>query len=116
MIYVPLRNQKLNPGTIDYERYRLTKAQADAQELKNAEREGLVLETELFTYILQRVASGNSRDTGQGYRWYYSANILNLCQSHIDVVRTEIARASGRAATIADVEKWTDDFRRAQGE
>ncbi|ECL5946263.1 terminase small subunit, partial [Salmonella enterica] len=26
------------------------------------------------------------------------------------------ARASGRAATIADVEKWTDDFRRAQGE
>ncbi|EBP1137398.1 terminase small subunit, partial [Salmonella enterica subsp. enterica serovar Senftenberg] len=22
----------------------------------------------------------------------------------------------GRAATIADVEKWTDDFRRAQGE
>lgn len=46
----------LNPGTIDYERYRLTKAQADAQELKNAEREGLVLETELFTYILQRVA------------------------------------------------------------
>lgn len=47
---------ELNPGTIDYERYRLTKAQADAQELKNAEREGLVLETELFTYILQRVA------------------------------------------------------------
>ncbi|EBB1756004.1 terminase small subunit [Salmonella enterica] len=40
----------------------------------------------------------------------------DLCQSHIDVVRTEIARASGRAATIADVEKWTDDFRRAQGE
>ncbi|TRT03516.1 terminase small subunit, partial [Salmonella enterica subsp. enterica serovar Panama] len=25
-------------------------------------------------------------------------------------------RASGRAATIADVVKWTDDFRRAQGE
>ena len=30
----------LQPGTIDYERYRLTKAQADAQELKNA-REAL---------------------------------------------------------------------------
>ncbi|MDM8819899.1 terminase small subunit, partial [Escherichia coli] len=41
----------LQPGTIDYERYRLTKAQADAQELKNAREEGLVLETELFTYI-----------------------------------------------------------------
>ncbi|MEJ1549277.1 terminase small subunit, partial [Escherichia coli] len=46
----------LQPGTIDYERYRLTKAQADAQELKNAREEGLVLETELFTYIFQRVA------------------------------------------------------------
>ncbi|EEX8907966.1 hypothetical protein DWH56_004473, partial [Escherichia coli] len=46
----------LQPGTIDYERYRLTKAQADAQELKNAREEGLVLETELFTFILQRVA------------------------------------------------------------
>ncbi|MDP4350120.1 terminase small subunit, partial [Escherichia coli] len=33
----------LQPCTIDYERYRLTKAQADAQELKNAREEGLVL-------------------------------------------------------------------------
>lgn len=46
----------LQPGTIDYERYRLTKAQADAQELKNAREDGVVLETELFTFILQRVA------------------------------------------------------------
>ncbi|EMA4797130.1 TPA: terminase small subunit, partial [Escherichia coli] len=33
----------LQPGTIDYERYRLTKA----QELKNAREDGVVLETEL---------------------------------------------------------------------
>lgn len=102
---------ELNPGTIDYERYRLTKAQADAQELKNAEREGLVLETELFTYILQRVAQ---EITGILSRipLVLQRKYPDLCQSHIDVVRTEIARASGRAATIADVEKWTDDFRR----
>lgn len=50
----------LQPCTIDYERYRLTKAQADAQELKNAREEGLVLETELFTYIFQRVAQNIS--------------------------------------------------------
>ncbi|EFC0868778.1 TPA: terminase small subunit, partial [Escherichia coli] len=31
----------LQPGTIDYERYRLTKAQADAQELKNAREDGV---------------------------------------------------------------------------
>ena len=47
----------LQPGSIDYERYRLTKAQADAQELKNAREDGVVLETELFTFILQRVAT-----------------------------------------------------------
>ena len=46
----------LQPGTIEYERHRLTRAQADAQELKNAREEGLVLATELFTYIFQRVA------------------------------------------------------------
>ncbi len=69
----------LNPGTIDYERYRLTKARADAQELKNAEREGLVLETELFTYILQRVAQEIAGILSR-YRWYYSANIL-ICAS-----------------------------------
>lgn len=105
----------LNPGTIDYERYRLTKAQADAQELKNAEREGLVLETELFTYILQRVAQEIAGILSR-VPLVLQRKYPDLCQSHIDVVRTEIARASGRAATIADVEKWTDDFRRAQGE
>ncbi|EBB3995102.1 terminase small subunit [Salmonella enterica] len=105
----------LNPGTIDYERYRLTKAQADAQELKNAEREGLVLETELFTYILQRVAQEIAGILSR-IPLVLQRKYPDLCQSHIDVVRTEIARASGRAATIADVEKWTDDFRRAQGE
>ncbi|EBY9724285.1 hypothetical protein D5Q25_23915, partial [Salmonella enterica subsp. enterica serovar Chester] len=46
----------LVPGTIDYERYRLTRAQADAQELKNAERKSEVMDIELFTYILQRIA------------------------------------------------------------
>lgn len=106
---------ELNPGTIDYERYRLTKAQADAQELKNAEREGLVLETELFTYILQRVAQEIAGILSR-IPLVLQRKYPDLCQSHIDVVRTEIARASGRAATIADVEKWTDDFRRAQGE
>ncbi|EKS8713573.1 terminase small subunit [Salmonella enterica subsp. enterica serovar 4,[5],12:i:-] len=105
----------LNPGTIDYERYRLTKAQADAQELKNAEREELVLETELFTYILQRVAQEIAGILSR-VPLVLQRKYPDLCQSHIDVVRTEIARASGRAATIADVEKWTDDFRRAQGE
>ncbi|MEF9704822.1 DNA-packaging protein, partial [Escherichia coli] len=35
----------LQPGTIEYERHRLTRAQADAQELKNARDSAEVVET-----------------------------------------------------------------------
>lgn len=35
----------LVPGTIDYERYRLTKAQADGQELKKTRETGEVIDT-----------------------------------------------------------------------
>ncbi|MFN2031409.1 terminase small subunit, partial [Escherichia coli] len=47
----------LQPGTIDYERYRLTKAQADAQELKNERDRGDVIDTEFCMYALSKLAS-----------------------------------------------------------
>jgi phage terminase Nu1 subunit (DNA packaging protein) len=46
----------LQPGTIDYERYRLTRSQADAQELKNAKSSAEVVETAFCTFVLSRVA------------------------------------------------------------
>ncbi|EHP6248770.1 terminase small subunit, partial [Escherichia coli] len=46
----------LQPGTIDYERYRLTKAQADAQELKNERDRGDVIDTEFCMYALSKLA------------------------------------------------------------
>nr|ADU03136.1 DNA packaging protein [Bacillus thuringiensis serovar chinensis CT-43] len=39
----------LQPGTIEYERHRLTRAQADAQELKNARDSAEVVETAFCT-------------------------------------------------------------------
>ncbi|MDM9296545.1 terminase small subunit, partial [Escherichia coli] len=45
----------LQPGTIDYERYRLTKAQADAQELKNERDRGDVIDTEFCMYALSKL-------------------------------------------------------------
>ncbi|EEW2535097.1 TPA: terminase small subunit, partial [Escherichia coli] len=87
----------LQPGTIDYERYRLTKAQADAQELKNAREEGLVLETELFTYIFQRVAqniSGILVRVPQTLQRKYP----DISPAHLDAVKTEIAKASDVAS------------------
>ncbi|HBV8468049.1 TPA: terminase small subunit, partial [Citrobacter freundii] len=46
----------LQPGTIDYERHRLTRAQADAQELKNAKDSAEVVETAFCTFVLSRMA------------------------------------------------------------
>lgn len=45
----------LQPGTIEYERHRLTRAQADAQELKNAKESAEVVETAFCTFVLSRV-------------------------------------------------------------
>lgn len=45
----------LQPGTIDYERHRLTRAQADAQELKNAKDSAEVVETAFCTFVLSRM-------------------------------------------------------------
>ncbi len=47
----------LQPGLSDYERHRLTRAQADAQELKNARDSAEVVETAFCTFVLSRIAS-----------------------------------------------------------
>lgn len=46
----------LQPGTLDYERYRLTRSQADAQELKNQISEHKVIDTEFCIFALSRLA------------------------------------------------------------
>lgn len=104
----------LQPGTIDYERYRLTKAQADAQELKNARDESLVLETELFTFILQRLAQEIAGILAR-VPLTLQRKYPDISLEHLDVVKAEIARASGKASTIGDVERWMDEFRRTEG-
>lgn len=50
------RDVDLQPGTIEYERHRLTRAQADAQELKNARDSAEVVETAFCTFVLSRIA------------------------------------------------------------
>ena len=46
----------LQLGTIEYERHRLTRAQADAQELKNAKESAEVVETAFCTFVLSRIS------------------------------------------------------------
>uniref|UniRef100_UPI001FCE7ACE terminase small subunit n=1 Tax=Escherichia coli TaxID=562 RepID=UPI001FCE7ACE len=93
----------------------LTKAQADAQELKNAREEGLVLETELFTFILQRVAQEISGILVR-VPLTLQRKYPDISPSHLDVVKTEIAKASNVAAKAGEnVGRWIDDFRRTEG-
>ncbi|HCM1914647.1 TPA: terminase small subunit [Salmonella enterica subsp. salamae serovar 28:r:e,n,z15] len=104
----------LVPGTIDYERYRLTRAQADAQELKNARDEGEVLENALFTYIMQRLSPeivGILEKIPQTLLRKYP----EISPSYLDAMKTEIARACKQVATAADTKRWIDDFRRTEG-
>lgn len=54
----------LVPGTIDYERHRLTRAQADAQELKNAKESAEVVETAFCTFVLSRIPQPAPAQTG----------------------------------------------------
>lgn len=51
----------LQPGTIEYERHRLTRAQADAQELKNARDSAEVVETAFCTFVLSRIPASRWR-------------------------------------------------------
>ncbi|ATG16333.1 terminase small subunit [Providencia alcalifaciens] len=102
----------LQPGTIEYERYRLTKAQADTQELKNAREEEQVVETELFMYILRRVAqevAGILTRIPQTLQRKFP----DISPVHLDAVKTEIAKASNIAsAAETGVDRWMDDFKR----
>ncbi|ELI3161545.1 terminase small subunit [Salmonella enterica] len=104
----------LVPGTIEYERYRLTRAQADAQELKNARDEDEVLENALFTYIMQRLAPevvGVLEKIPQTLQRKYP----DISPAYLDAMKTEIARACKQVATAVDTERWIDDFRRTEG-
>ncbi|USE38940.1 terminase small subunit [Endozoicomonas sp. SCSIO W0465] len=48
----PTSAEELDPDSIEFERYRLTRAQADGQELKNELAEGKVAPVDLQSYVL----------------------------------------------------------------
>ena len=63
----------LQPGTIEYERHRLTRAQADAQELKNARDSAEVVET------------------------------AELENRHVDFLKRDIIKAMNKAAALDEL-------------
>lgn len=106
----------LQPGTIDYERYRLTRAQADGQELKNETERALLIPMEFLAFLLPRIAGGISSRL-DGIPLTLKRKYPELKPAHIEAVKTEVALASNQAAAIhEELDRWLDEFNRTRGQ
>ena len=91
----------LQPGTIDYERYRLTKAQADAQELKNARDSGQVIDTGFCLFALGSLAQEISAIL-DSIPLSMQRQFPALTPAMLDFLKTDIAKAANRCASTAE--------------
>ena len=92
----------LQPGTIDYERYRLTRSQADAQELKNAKSSAEVVETAFCTVVLSRVA-GEIASILDGIPLSVQRRFPELENRHIDFLKKDVIKAMNKAAALDEI-------------
>ena len=90
------------PGTIEYERHRLTRAQADAQELKNAKESAEVVETAFCTFVLSRVA-GEIASILDGIPLSVQRRFPELENRHIDFLKKDIIKAKNKAAALDEM-------------
>ncbi|EHT3129697.1 DNA-packaging protein [Escherichia coli] len=88
----------LQPGTIEYERHRLTRAQADAQELKNARDSAEVVETAFCTFVLSRIAGEIASILESVQRRF-----PELENRHVDFLKRDIIKAMNKAAALDEL-------------
>ncbi|KAE9777518.1 terminase small subunit [Escherichia coli] len=91
----------LQPGTTEYERYRLTKAQADGQELKNTRETGEVIDTGFCMYALSKLAQQISTIMNS-LPLTMQRQFPAMTPAMIDGLRRETARACNACAKTAD--------------
>ena len=82
-------------------RIRLTNAQADAQELKNARETGEVIDTAFATYALAKL-SGEVGSIMDSLPLVISRKYPGMEKRYLDAIKTEVSRAMNRAANLAD--------------
>ncbi|EFO1274695.1 terminase small subunit, partial [Escherichia coli] len=85
----------------EYERYRLTKAQADGQELKNARETGEVIDTGFCMYALSKLAQQISTIMNS-LPLTMQRQFPAMTPAMIDGLRRETARACNACAKTAD--------------
>lgn len=91
----------LVPGTIDYERYRLTRAQADAQELKNLLVDSTLIESEACAFVLAKIA-GNISTVLSSFPLSLQRQFPELTPKHIDYMKTLLAEGSNACVDFVD--------------
>lgn len=95
---------------LDFERYRLLKAQADAQELKNERSKQLVVPTEFASFALSGIAAQISSVLDQ-LPLTLKRKFPELEQHMIDAVKGEIIKAQNVCAWLSEnIESMLDDF------
>ncbi|EFM2063719.1 hypothetical protein HCQ42_004202 [Escherichia coli] len=105
----------LQPGTIEYERHRLTRAQADAQELKNARDSAEVVETAFCTFVLSRIA-GEIASILDGIPLSVQRRFPELENRHVDFLKRDIIKAMNKAAALDElITALTDNTQGAAG-
>ncbi len=105
----------LQPGTIEYERHRLTRAQADAQELKNARDSAEVVETAFCTFVLSRIA-GEIASILDGIPLSVQRRFPELENRHVDFLKRDIIKAMNKAAALDElIAALTDNTQGAAG-
>lgn len=82
-------------------RIRLTNAQADAQELKNARETGEVIDTAFATYALAKL-SGEVGSIMDSLPLVISRKYPGMEKRYLDAIKAEVSRAMNRAANLAD--------------
>lgn len=97
----------LQPGTIEYERHRLTRAQADAQELKNARDSAEVVETAFCTFVLSRIA-GEIASILDGIPLSVQRRFPELENRHVDFLKRDIIKAMNKAAALDELISLVD--------
>ena len=91
--------EEIDPNKLEYQRYRLTKEQADAQELKNQKERGEVVETAFAMFVLSRTAAqiGSILDS---VPLNYRRKFPELETRHIEHLKREIVKAQNIASAL----------------
>lgn len=98
------------------ERIRLTKAQADAQEIRNDVAREWLIPMDLLSFILPRIA-GEISARLDAIPLILKRKYPNLNPSYIEAVRIEVAQASNRAAAIHEqLDRWLEEYQRENQE